>query len=200
MSTTAQCYYKAARDEIILRLRLRDQVLLSYTVVGATVIGLSLSNISGFNNIVALIVPFLAVGASILISSHSIAITHLGSYTVQLKEPIDLCREHAKVEIEPWDYSSSYMYYSERNLAKRLTGHIVVIFIPAFFSLVVSVKNFSYPFDIHSSLWVAGVFLTVFSVLILIHAHLVRKREIDLRVHKYELQQQERQIKPKKMR
>ncbi len=190
MSTTAQCYYTAARDEVLLRLRLRDQVLLAYTVAGSSVIGLSLSDITSIGNTVALIVPFLAVGASILISAHSIAITHLGSYTVKLKDAIDSCRVHKEVAVEPWDYSEVYMYYSEKNSGKRLSGHIFVICIPAIFSLIVTFDQVVYPFTLHSVLWLCGVCLVVWSLYVLANAHIVRKREIDSRVHTYELKKQ----------
>ncbi len=185
MSTTAQCYYTAARDEIIMRLRLRDQSLLAYTIASASIIGLSLTNLSNIGTTVALIIPFLSLGAAILISSHSIAITNLGRYTVQLKDAIDKCRKDSGVELEPWDYSSTFINYSEKYAEKRLRSHLVVICIPAIFSLIVTFDKFKYPFDLHSTFWCAGVFMIIYSVLELGGAHIQRIKDITKRINDF---------------
>jgi|GEM_PF-6163419 len=185
MSSTAQTYYKAARDEIIVRIRMRDTILLAYNVSAASIIGLSITDISGLGSTVALIVPFLAIGCSILVSSHSIAITALGNYTNQLKLAIDACRNHKDVKIEPWDYSATFMRYASKHALSRLKSHIWIIRIPALTALYVASENFVYPLDVYSIIFSLGVLMTIFSMYELIRAHWSRMKAIEKRSSEY---------------
>lgn len=98
MSTTGQCYYASAREEVIVRLRLRDQILISFIVSSGAILGLSIGGINEItggkeiNSTIALIVPFIAWGTSILVSAHSISITNIGRYcSEELAPSINEC-------------------------------------------------------------------------------------------------------------
>lgn len=196
MSTTGQTYYKAARDEVIVRIRLRDQILLSYIISAGAVLGVSVGNIGGLAGTVALIVPFLGLGAAILVSSHSIMITNIGRYTKELHPGITECRKlHFEVdcknsglvnkdmiELVPWDWSNEFMRHGAQSSKYRLIGHFLIILIPSFFSLFVGLEEFKFPFsfpdDVHSVLWVAGLVLVGVSAWYLIKAHFIRYQSL----------------------
>ena len=70
--------YDAARDEILLRIRLREQILMFYLTVVGTVIGVAFGK--GVDHELLLIIPFIALAVSFLFSQHSVSIAGLAHF------------------------------------------------------------------------------------------------------------------------
>lgn len=190
MSTTGIAFYNAARAEINERIKLRDQIILSFIVSSGAVIGLAIGNVGGIGATIALVIPYLGLGTTILVATHNTAITRLGSYFQELSPAINECRmasaiqqKHEFLEIKPWDISESYRKHGKASSRSRMIGQLVIIFMPTLFSLYVSWGKFNFPFqfpnDMHSILWVWGLIAAIISGIYLIYIHLDRVKVIE---------------------
>ena len=164
MSTTAQTYYSQARNELILRIRLREQVLNYFLVAAGVLLGIAISDINGVGSTVALVIPFIGLGTSILITSHTMVITSIAKYSWHLEPAINKCREEnlkkllrdnkdpdedvstkkfqdkldqfiLDTELTPWDRSGAYSQQGLWSSWQRLVGNNVVILGPAILAL-----------------------------------------------------------------
>lgn len=180
MSTTGQCYYKAARDEIVMRLRMRDQILLSFIISTGAIFGITLSNINE-NGPITLVIPFLSFGTSILVSAHTRAMTNILLYVDDLAPAINNCRA-SKIPLYPWDSSEEFRKEGKNSSFMRFLGNSVVILTPAIYSLVFTYKDIEIlSFSMSnpkSSLWNLDVILIVLSVIFLYSTHMHRKEII----------------------
>ena len=69
---TARLAYDAARQEILLRMRLRDQALLVYLALVGTIFGVSLSNQDEGGEYILMTIPYIALGVAIIVSQHNV--------------------------------------------------------------------------------------------------------------------------------
>lgn len=168
---TALEFYKAARLELVERVKLRDQVLLVYLAFVGVISGASLS-ISGSKE-VAMTLPFLGMGCAILVSQHNSVIGALIRYT-----SVDL-HNHlmpAKVTIAEFVNSSSFKGHSRQSNFFRSTGHAIVIIVPECTGLGINYTHaLSSPFPLGPAWWF-GALCTIASVVIILVAHLGRHR------------------------
>jgi len=189
MSSTGIAFYNAARDEINERIKLRDQIILSFIVASGAVIGLAIGDVGGKGETIALIIPYLGLGTSVLVATHHMAISRLGSYFQELAPAINQCRlssfvepEDKFIEINPWDTSEAYKRHGKRSSRYRMYAQLVIFFMPSFFALGVGWSKFKFPFsfpnDVHSILWTWGLLATVLSGAFLIYIHFNRKEII----------------------
>lgn len=164
MSTTAQTYYSEARNELVMRIRLREQVLNYFLVAVGAILSIAIANINGVGGTVALVIPFLGLGTAILITSHTMVITSIAKYSWHLEPAIDKCHaENLKMllrenkepdeditsepfkekldefikdtKLTPWDRSGAFTDRGLWSSWQRLLGNIVVIVGPAIFAI-----------------------------------------------------------------
>jgi hypothetical protein len=164
--------YDAARNEILLRMRLRDQVLLVYLMIVGAILGVSLRE-SG-NEDILLSIPFIALGASILVSQHNVLMAILGQFCA---EELELFfKKLDPSEYAPhWDNSKTYKAYAMPSTIFRLLSHSLIIMVPAILALGINFKHaFSSPFP-QGPLWWFGALCFVGVILVIMYAHSKRK-------------------------
>lgn len=127
---TARTTYTAARAEIIQRMQLRDYVLLVFLGFTSAIFGVALGVPDHIE--VLLSIPFLTLGAAILISQHNFMAAVLGEFlSTELKDEFGSLGESAP----QWDDSDTFKGYAFCAARFRFWGHIFIIFIPSFVAL-----------------------------------------------------------------
>jgi len=166
---TARYHHLTARDEILLRIRLRDYVIMLYLSAIGTIFGFAIS-IDGINDIL-FIIPFLSLGASLLISQHQELIGTIGQYIVTELHPYFIKIEE---DAPQWDMSVSLINNLSNAIWERTISHCVLIIVPSTISLVITSQywndTYSYPFTV----WWIGVLLTIISLIIISRSHIIR--------------------------
>lgn len=124
----ARIYYESARNEIISRLGLRDNVLIVYLGGISAVYGFALSKDSLLY--VLLAAPYLALGASTILSQHHVVIGKLSDYL----------RMELGANMSPLDWERSKAMQSFHPEAMRLRhwSHIILILFPVLIALTVN--------------------------------------------------------------
>lgn len=131
--------YRAARDELVERVKLRDQVLLIYLGFVGAVIGASLTKNSWRE--IGLILPFLGFGGVILVSQHNAVIGALIRFiNHDLKEKL----KDIGIQVPEFVSSNSFRGHSKYSNFSRTFGHAVVIMVPEVAGLGI---NFEHAFN-----------------------------------------------------
>lgn len=153
-------YYKTARDEILLRVRLRDQILTAYLIaIGAVFTGLSVSE---GNPVIAIFVPFLSYACSIVLAGHDIAITSINQYIKMV------IKSKQSESLTPWDCSSVFVEKAYAASINLYRGRMMVLFLPSVLALVIGFDSVSFPVNFPSVLWYMGLWFTLLSGISLI--------------------------------
>jgi hypothetical protein len=174
---TARQNYIAAREEILLRMKLRDQVLLFYLAALGTLLGFALGSSS--NPEILFAIPFLAAGASIIVSQHNAVMAVIGEFCADELEKF--LRELDPPENAPqWDNSYTYKRFSERSTNLRSVSHIIILLIPCVLTLVINWKHINSPFP-YSLLWYLGAGCIFFSLYVILSSHKKRSKVYDER-------------------
>src|SRR5262245_43565578 len=103
---TARKYYESARQELIQRIQLRDNVVLAFLVAIATIFGISLG--TSTRSEILLIVPYLALGATVLVVQHHAVIGAIGDFLCRELEPFFIKMGH---DAPQWDSSQAIKSY-----------------------------------------------------------------------------------------
>lgn len=118
--------YDAARQEILLRMKLRDQILLTYLVVVATLLGIALKTPDAYG--ILLVIPFLALAAISLITTHMVVADHLGEFCSR-----ELGQYFAA--IPQWDNSETFHSYTMASSKFRTVAHALIVLVPSAMAL-----------------------------------------------------------------
>ncbi|WP_447469691.1 hypothetical protein [Vibrio harveyi] len=131
-------YYECARNETIQRIRLRDYILLIYLGATTATYGVALKN--SLVAEVLLIVPFLALGAAIIISQHNSTIGSLARYCAK-----ELGGKLSEIlpdsNIPQWDNSNVLKGRSSYYVSLRAWGSVVILVVPCIPALVLNLKH-----------------------------------------------------------
>ena len=169
-SEIATSHYESARTELIERIQLRDTVMLAYLGAIGTLFGVALA--TSVSRDVLLIVPFLTVGAALIVSQHNSVIGSIGSFLVNEYEPfIKTIGQYAP----QWDSSKALHDYSLTSVWFRAAGHFVLIIIPSIAALVMTYQD-SYLTFPTGSFWWFTIICTISALVILLHSDRWRKR------------------------
>lgn len=170
---TARTNYVSVREEIRERIQLRDNVLVLYLGAVGAVLGVALSSRS-ISIELLLIIPYLALGATAIISQHHTMIGSLGCFLASELEPfLKEIGEYAP----QWDASKTIRARSHRfSWLGRRVGHIVLIDIPAVAALFFNWQHSIYLPLPELLLWWSGVVLTVLSILALFETSRWRRK------------------------
>ena len=91
---TARKNYEMAQQEIQEHLQLRDNVLLVYLGAIGTIFGVALGTNADMK--ILLVIPYLALGSSVIVSQHNALVGSVESYIVSELEPfLKKIGEHA---------------------------------------------------------------------------------------------------------
>lgn len=164
-------FYKSARNELVERVKLRDQVLLVYLAFVGAISGAALS-LHGSKQI-ALVLPFLGMGCAILVSQHNSVIGAIIRYTSTDLHG-HLLSGHA--DIPDFVNSSSFRSHSPRSNFFRSVGHAVVILVPEVTGLGINYQHaISSPFPFGPAWWF-GLLCVLVSTATIWSAHSGRQK------------------------
>jgi len=143
---SARKFYESARFELVAHIKLRESILLFYLGIMATLLGVAFSN-QNINEIL-LVIPFIALSVSILVSQHHSAIGSLGLYCVEEIGPY--IEKLQPPEFAPqWDNSKALLNAANEAMLSRMWAHIIVIMIPTILALALNYNhalNSAFPF------------------------------------------------------
>jgi hypothetical protein len=168
---TARTNYQSVRSEILERIQLRDNVLVMYLGAIGAFFGLSLGTQAKPE--ILLIIPYFALGATVIITQHHSMIGSLGDFLAREMEPfLKKIGEYAP----QWDTSNAIRDSSHRLSWRGLTvGYILLIDVPAAAALFLNRGSIDLPLP-ESLLWWSGVALTILSVLAILETRWWRRK------------------------
>lgn len=158
-SDTARQTYNAARSEVLLRMRLRDNVLLVFLTVTGAFLGLSLQNPE--NKDLSLAIPFFSLGAAILVSQHNLLAAAIGQFLAHEVAPFLMDNnEHAP----HWDNSVTFKKITATAAWFRFVGHCLIVAVPSSIALIINLEHATKsPFP-HGQVWWAGAVCFIGSI------------------------------------
>jgi len=167
---TARQSYIAARNEILLRMKLRDQMLLFYLAAIGTLLGIALGTSNSPE--ILLVIPLIALGTSIIVSQHNVVMAVLGQFCAE--ELGRFFKNLDPSENSPqWDNSKTYKSFSANSTNLRSLSHITIILVPSFLALMINWKHINSPFPLNL-IWYIGVACFIFSFVIILKSHTAR--------------------------
>lgn len=162
-------FYETARQEILVRISARDNSLLIYLGAIAAIIGTSFQT---NQTLFLLIIPYLALGISLIISNHHAIISALAIYcSTELGEIF----YRNGILIPQWDNSSLRSKYSNRTFITRYWGDAIMINIPSIIAIITAIVTNK----LNSNLFVIYVISCIcfsISILILVFTFYHRKK------------------------
>lgn len=156
--------YEVASQLLNARAQLRDNALLAYLTASVTLFGLVIGK--SLSPLVLLIIPYLAVGVSIIISHHNLLIGSLLDF---------LNQDESKIKPRNFYSSEPFKKYIKISLLLRTGGHLIIILMPCIGAIII---NWKYAFNFSSSIdfiwWFAVIFT---SLAIIIHTWIFFERK-----------------------
>lgn len=171
-------FYDSARSELVERIGHRDNALILYLGAAGAIFGVAYGK-DGQPIIVLLLVPFLALGASFIVSQHHAVIGTLGRY---LGCELEIGLRKIDEALPPqWDTSESQREYSKYAMEHRLWGHLLLLFTPSVLSVCL---NIGLLFGSHEErfFWIIATLGTLLVLWPIRFAHQWRNRLIDDRL------------------
>lgn len=171
---TARVIYTSVKDEVLTRIRLRDQALFIYLGAVGTVVGVALGSQGQVD--LLLLLPYLALGGAVIVSQHHVLIGNLGVFIVLELDP---CLEESDEAAPNWENSASFAEHLSKTIWKRAASHFVLIGIPPVASQTLIWRmGFTDP-PILQALWWLGVLITLLSIGIMGRASRLRQHMFD---------------------
>lgn len=163
---TARQTFAAAREEIITRMQQRDTVLLGYLAAVGAIFGL----VSGSPAKPGLLwmLPFLALGAAIMVAQHHEVIGSVQDFLVSELQPF---LKEIHEDAPQWNSSKAHKEYSTRAIGWRFVAHFVLIPIP---SLVGLYLYWSHPTEAIAWKRLGYLGIILLSVVVLMISHMYR--------------------------
>jgi len=161
---TARNNYSAVRAEIVQRMQLRDYVLLVF--LGFT--GAIFSVAFGSSNRIAVLLalPYLSLGAAILVSQHNMMAAILGEFLSR-----ELQTALAEEKAPHWDNSSTFHAFAKTAADFRFIGHILIIFVPCIVALGVNWRAAFYASFPDNPMWWFGALCLLMAGFVIWYSH-----------------------------
>ncbi len=160
-------YYQAARTEVNIHLHLRDQAL--YLYLGAIAALYSIAFGTTLNLEILLVVPFLALGGTLIVTQHDAHIGVLAAYCAK-----DLGSVLADKGVTQWDNSEVKRAYEKRLVSSRQWGHSLIMLLPAGAALIINYGH-SFSLSLMSITWYLGLIVVIISFYWLINTAKYRR-------------------------
>jgi len=167
---TARLAYESSRNEILERIRLRDNALLAF--LGATGVVFGVATGTSPRPQLLLILPYLSLAAAFIVTQHDRTIGRICAFLTEELDPF--LREHAEAA-PTWEACSFLQSYSSAAMILRSTSHSILIILPAAVALVWSwpVAKAAVVLEI---IWWCAVVITTISSGFLFSTHRERRR------------------------
>lgn len=167
---TARASYMAVRTEIMQRMQLRDYVLLVFLGFTGVIFGVAFGSEDKFKVLFSL--PFLSLGAAVLIAQHNLMAAVLGKFLAEELGPIfKVLNENAP----QWDHSATFKEFAFTAAIHRYIGHTLIIFVPCVIALTVTFHiAFNTPIPeghIWSFIWWCGLACVALSIYVIWVSH-----------------------------
>ena len=102
-ANSAREFYRSARDEMLTRMRIRDNILIVYLGAVSTLFAIA---IKATNPEILFCIPYLALGAGLLVCQHYCVMGHLAHFCVtEIAHALEQENAHAP----QWDRSATFM-------------------------------------------------------------------------------------------
>ncbi|HEX4962207.1 MAG TPA: hypothetical protein VF173_15330 [Thermoanaerobaculia bacterium] len=168
---TARKSYEFARQEYIQRIQLREYILLAFLGAVATIFGIALGTQAKPE--ILLIVPYLALGATVLTIHHHGAIRAIAQF---LDYELGPFLSSIGADAPQWDNSKAIKEFLPKANRLRTLGYFLLIIVPALASLLIM-----WSYRLHAVLWLKllwwfGVLTSLLSTALVIVNHVGLKR------------------------
>lgn len=170
--------YNSARDEILSRLKMRDQLLLAFLVIVGTISGLWIH--SRDLKEILLLIPFLTLGVTIMIYHHSEVMAQLGHFCSKELEEFMNKFDPPEYSIH-WDNSETYRSFSDRSTKQRTLVNIIILLTPVLMALGVNFSHACSGNVIFLLLWWFGVILLFIILMLILKSYLSRAESFSSR-------------------
>ena len=171
MSTElAKELYRSAREEMLVRMKIRDNILIVY--LGA-VSGLFALAVNSKTPEMLFCVPYLGLGASLLVCQHYSVMGHLAKFCV-----VELGKFFKKNQIEApqWDASGTFHELTSWSIVVRAISHLLLLCIPAIVALAFNSKHaLNSPFP-YGPLWWLSLLCLFGTAAVLLGTHYHRQK------------------------
>ncbi len=170
---TARKNYESARNELVQRIQLREQILLFFVGGVATIYSVALGAENKLEILLA--IPYLSFGTAVIISQHNSVIGALGHFCAHEIEPF--LKKLEPSEYAPlWESSASLHRHSAKTLGMRTLAHVVLIITPAALGLSMNWQYARFSDIANGIIWWIGATGTVLSLGFLMSAHFWRRK------------------------
>lgn len=167
---TARTAYESSRNEVLERIRLRDNALLAF--LGATGLVFGVASGGPPRPQFLLILPYLSLAAAFVVTQHDRTIGCICAFITQELDPF--LREHS--EYAPtWEASNFLRRFTSTAMTLRLISHSILILIPAVLALVWAWSAAATTRLLQLVWWCAAV-VTGICVFFLVSTHLERRK------------------------
>lgn len=170
---TARIFYTSARTELVERMRLRDNTLVFYLAAVGAIFGVALGPAK--NPDLLMLLPFLSLGAGIVISQHFALMGSLAAYCALEIGPF--LRDLSPAEDAPqWDDSAGLREFQRAAIHMRSVSHVVLIVLPAVVALFVTWGRWLPNNWYLAVVWWAGIAASIWTLVVVWTAHRFRRR------------------------
>ena len=167
---TARVSYESSRNEILERIRLRDNALIAFLGATGVVFGVTIAP-PGLTPLL-LILPYLSLAATSIITQHDRTIGGICSFLTQELKPF--LREHSE-DAPTWEACDFLRRYSSTAITLRTVSHSILILLPAGLALVWARPAAATTWLLEAVWWCALV-VTMLCAFFLILTHIERRK------------------------
>jgi len=172
---TARIAYQAARQETVMRIRLRDNMLLVFLATVSAIFGIALK--TGAQKHIVLIIPFLTLGVTFIITYHNYLIGALHRFCENEVAPflrnagVDGDDENAP----QWDTSDAQENYFNVGEWLKTFGYFFILTIPSLLSLLLWRKQAVAPESPIVFVWIGAIICFLLTVAVICFGYYLRK-------------------------
>ena len=153
-------FFSAAKDEVLIRIRMRDTLLATFAAAAYTAVATILAS-SQLGEKYLYGVPYLSLAFSLLVSYHHAGIGALGNHCASDLLP-RLAREG---HVLGFEYSNVFHQYHKKNATRRTLAHVMILLFPAGLALGINWRDLL-PANYAQSPFLTGLWLIGLAMMI----------------------------------
>jgi len=161
-------FYEAAREEMMKRMKIRDNILIVYLGVITSLFAVAIK-MNSYN--ILLSVPFLTLGASLLIAEHYVAMGRLSFFCAS---EIAAFLIENKINVPQLDTSETYYKFTKFSVYARCVSYLILTELPPIMALCYNKQHaLNSPFP-EGVLWWFGLICIILLLVLIIGIHIAR--------------------------
>lgn len=168
---TARTNRDSARQEVLERIRLRDNALLAYLGASGVVFSLALSKDT--SSLLLLLVPYFSLGTAMIIAQHDAAI---GSLCMFLTQELDPFVRELGEWAPTWESSVALFRFARKAIVFRTVSHSMLVVLPALLALAL-VRGDCFSAGVSATLawWISATVVAAL-LAVVVDSHATRSR------------------------